>query len=62
MYERWTIEAFLDECLETGDVKDIYSKWSFKSQDQNQHSLVSAFLEVLESKEIHSLDDALGRA
>ena len=59
-----SFEAFLDECLETGvfsDVKDIYSKWSFKKLIKTKYPQYQPFLETLESKR-NSIgqSDALG--
>lgn len=59
-----SFEAFLDECLETGvfsDVKDIYSKWSFKKLIKTKYPQYQPFLEALESKR-NSIgqSDALG--
>lgn len=59
-----SFEAFLDECLEAGvfsDVKDIYSKWSFKKLIKTKYPQYQPFLETLESKR-NSIgqSDALG--
>ena len=59
-----SFEALLDECLETGvssDVKDIYSKWSFKKLIKTKYPQYQPFLEALESKR-NSIgqSDALG--
>lgn len=59
-----SFEAFLDECLEAGvfsDIKDIYSKWSFKKLIKTKYPQYQPFLETLESKR-NSIgqSDALG--
>lgn len=59
-----SFEAFLDECLEAGvfsDIKDIYSKWSFKKLIKTKYPQYQPFLETLDKKRNsigHS--DALG--
>lgn len=48
-----SFEAFLDECLEAGvfsDIKDIYSKWSFKKLIKTKYPQYQPFLETLEKK------------
>lgn len=59
-----SFEAFLDECLEAGvfsDIKDIYSKWSFKKLIKTKYPQYQPFLETLEKKR-NSIgqSDALG--
>lgn len=59
-----SFEAFLDECLEAGvfsDIKDIYSKWSFKKLIKTKYPQYQPFLETLDKKR-NSIgqSDALG--